>query len=164
MSEIILEPINKSHLKFMHTVANNNILMDIFHDNPTSIGEWDNIIDMWIKDEDEEDYVIIRKADGTRMGWIGINGLLSDNKISWIKMIALLPEFWDYGHGSEAICKVKQILKSKGFIKIQLWTDECNERAQKCYSLNGFSIIDKKQTSVGNTDYVLDRILMGCEL
>lgn len=138
--------------------------MNIFHDKPTSISEWDNIIDIWDKDEDEEDYVITRKSDGVHIGWIGINGLLSENKTVWIKMIVLLPRFWGNGYGSKVINEVKQILKSRGYREIQLWTDESNERAQKCYKLNEFSIMDKKQSSVGNRDILVNRLLMNCKL
>lgn len=163
-SKIILEPINKSHLEFIYNTANNDILMNIFHDKSTSISEWDNIIDIWNKDEDEEDYVITRKSDGIHIGWIGINGLLSENKTVWIKMIVLLPRFWGNGYGSKVINEVKQILKSRGYREIQLWTDESNERAQKCYKLNGFSVMDKKQGSVGNRDILVNRLLMNCKL
>ncbi len=138
--------------------------MNIFHDESTSISEWDNIIDIWNKDEDEEDYVITRKSDGIHIGWIGINGLLSENKTVWIKIIALLPRFWGNGYGSKVIKEVKQILKSRGYREIQLWTDESNERAQKCYKLNGFSVMDKKHGSVGNRDILVNRLLMNCKL
>ena len=51
---------------------------------PTQLSNWIDAISAWNCDSDEEDYIIF---DGeTPIGWLGINGLLSEDKIAYIKM------------------------------------------------------------------------------
>lgn len=80
-NEINIEKVGEQHSRFIYSLMNNSILMEIFHDKQTSIEEWENAIEIWDNDEDENDYVIISRHDGKMIGWIGINGLISKENV-----------------------------------------------------------------------------------
>ena len=163
-SGVSLRPVSKDDVSFLKRVANDPSLMDIFCDEPSDEGYWQDVVDIWQADSDEEDFIIIRMSDRTEMGWLGLNGLASGEETAWLKMIALLPEFWGHGYGSDAIRHVKAHLLSKGLARIRLWTDQCNERSQTCYRRNGFVILDHRWTATGTQMVVRDRVLMECVL
>lgn len=160
--EVFLLPIAVEHAEVICSISNNPELMEIFCEVPSSVEKWIDTIGMWLKDEDEKDYIIVKKSDGQYLGCAGINGLLSDDKVGWIKMIAILPEFWGKGYGSCAVKCLKDIFAQKGFGKVRLWTDKSNIRAQKCYEINGFQVIGEKRQKVGSLGTLKDRLLMEC--
>lgn len=162
--EVNIKPVLKEDIKFIYEVSNNEEIMRIFHDKPTTLNQWQNFIEEWEKDVDEQNYIISRVCDGVEVGWLGINGLLSEDKIGWIKVIAISPDYWSCGYGRQAVEKVKAIFKSKGFRNIKLWTDACNKRARRCYESNGFVIQKIVEKKVGNLENVVDRVLMSCML
>ncbi len=161
-SRILLRPVSQEDASFLWKVANDPSLREILCDGPSDIGVWRDAIDMWRKDPDEEVLVIVRCGDDTPMGWVGVNGLLSGDRVSWVKMIALLPEFWKQGYGSETIREVKRRLFRRGCSRIRLWTDQCNTPAQDCYRRNGFVVIERKTAAVGTRNVIRERVLMEC--
>ncbi len=117
-----------------------------------------------MKDKDEKNFIIFKKEDRVTIGWIGLNGLQSSDGIAWIKVLAILPEHWGKGYGSDSIKAIKEILREMGFKKVRLWTDEINTRARVCYEVNDFKIINKKLNAVGTLGVIRDRILLECKL
>jgi len=160
IDKILLRVVKSDDVEFLYSISNNEELMKIFCDDKSSLEEWINYFHMWQQDDDEEVYIIIRKSDNKYLGWTGINGLLSEEKIVWIKMIALLPEFWGKGYGYTTINKLKDIINENGFNKVRLWTDKCNKRSQECYFNNGFKIIDEQESLVGTLNIPRERLLM----
>ena len=76
---------------------------------PTQLSDWIDAISAWNCDSDEEDYIIF---DGeTPIGWLGINGLLSEDKIAYIKMIVLLAQYQNKGVGAYVINQFRRIRK-----------------------------------------------------
>ena len=86
----------------------------------------------------------------TPIGWIGINGLLNEEKTVYMKMAALLPDFQSRGFGTAAIQKLMFILRQEGINKIALYTDHDNCIAQACYSKCGFRIVDSVTETMSN--------------
>lgn len=162
--KVLIIPVKEEHAEFINIIANNQELMNIFNDKSTQLRDWQLAIEEWLQDEDEKDFIIIRKEDKLPIGWIGINGLQSKDGSAWIKMIAILPEYWGKNFGSSTVKEVKDMLKSMGYKKVLLWTDEHNTRAQLCYRANNFKVIGEKKDTVGNMGIIKDRILMECSL
>ena len=83
---------------FLHQLMNNESVMQALNEVATSIEIWSEAIKEWENDPDEEDYIIF--SEETRIGWIGINGLISKNKRVFIKIIALMPEYQSLASGN----------------------------------------------------------------
>lgn len=163
-SGVSLRAVIASDIPFLCGVANDLVLMEILCDEPSGERYWQDVFAIWEADPDEEDFIIIRESDGTKMGWLGINGLASGQDVVWLKMIVLLPEFWGQGHGSDALFEVMAYSVEKGSVCMRLWTDQINERSQRCYRRNGLAAMDSKRASIGTRKVVRNRVLMECML
>lgn len=155
-----LKSVSVDDVEFIHEVANDEILMEILCDQPTSLAVWQEAVGYWLSDPDEDDFIIIRQNDQTKLGWIGINGLRSDFGIAWIKIVELLPQYWGQGYGTVSVHAVQELLRQKSFTSVRLWTDECNLRARLFYEKLGFVPKGTKKDEVGNRQIIRDRVLM----
>ena len=81
---------------------------------------------------------------------MGINGLLSEDKIAYIKIIVLLAQYQNKGVGAYVINQFLDILKSRGFVVMALYTNENNFRAQNCYMKCGFKVTEKLTEEMAN--------------
>ena len=143
-----IRPVNQNDADFIHTLMNNSSVMLALNEIPTSKKDWTEAISEWSHDEDEEDYIIL---DGmTPIGWIGINGLQSNYKSAYIKIVAILPEYQNRGYGTKAIQELMFDLKLKGFEKILLYTDKENLKAQACYQRCGFQVVELLTETMSN--------------
>ena len=72
----------------------------------------------------------------------------------------LLPEKQKQGIGSSAIELVRQQLKDAGFRRLRLNVNRQNANAIKCYSSNGFMMVQLENNDIGGgffmTDYVME--------
>ena len=100
-SEIIIRPVNKQDAGFINQLMNCPSILQILNEVPTVLQDWMDAINEWLRDDDEEDYIILKH--NTPIGWIGINGLASQDKTAYIKMAVLLPEYQKQGIGAFAI-------------------------------------------------------------
>lgn len=162
--QIKLKPITIEDAEFIFNISNNQELMNILCETTTSFEFWKETIKIWNEDTDEKDFIIIRNSDNKYIGWLAVNGLDNSDKSVWLKIICIYPEFWNCGYGSVAIKILKNILYQDGYTRLQLWTDKCNARAQKCYIENGFSVVEQKQNYVGTQKLLRDRSLRECSL
>lgn len=161
-SGISLKPIEVKDAWFINELSNNEDIIKILCEDPTTVDFWKEAISEWLKDEDEKDYIIVRISDNKYIGWIGINGLMEEDKSPWIKIISILPESCSKGYGKEAIKLIKANLYKQGYKSLQLWTDECNARAQGCYLKSGFIVEGKETITVGTKAILRNRLLMKC--
>jgi ribosomal protein S18 acetylase RimI-like enzyme len=53
--------------------------------------------------------------------------------MAYVKMIGLLPQYQNKGVGAYVINQFLDILKSRGFAAVALYTNQNNFRAQNCY-------------------------------
>jgi len=142
---------------------NHPVLMQILCEDSTTVDDWADSITRWGADADQADFIIVRESGGLDIGWVGLNCLLSQDHVPFIRMLAILPDYWGMGYGTSALGKIKAILASRGFTCLRLWTDKCNERSQRCYLRNGFKTIREERRVVGSARRVMrDRILMEC--
>ncbi len=133
---------------FLHRIMNDRNILDALDEVPTQLSDWIDAISAWNCDFDEEDYIIF--DDETPIGWLGINGLLSEDKIAYVKMIGLLPQYQNKGVGAHVINQFLDILKSRGFAAVALYTNQNNFRAQNCYMKCGFKITEELTEEMAN--------------
>lgn len=123
---------------FLSELMNNEEIMTALNEVPTAAEVWVDAIAEWKRDDDEEDYIIF--SGDAPVGWLGINGLLSEDKRAYIKMIALLPEYQNCGIGQYVINQIADDLKRRGYVSVGLYTNQSNIKAQQCYIKCGFKI------------------------
>lgn len=71
---------------FLHRIMNDKNMLDALDEIPTQLSDWTDAISAWNCDSDEEDYIIFDEE--TPIGWLGINGLLSEDKIAYESRLA----------------------------------------------------------------------------
>ena len=142
--------VSEDDAQFLYVLMNDKNILDSLKEVPTIIDDWTDAISIWKCDPDEEDYIIFDEK--APIGWLGVNGLLSEDKTAYIKMIALLPPFQNQGVGSYVINQCLDNLKSRKYKKVILYTDQNNLRAQKCYEKCGFKITEEFSQKMSNCD------------
>ena len=73
--------------------------------------------------------------------WGAVHSLLSADRIPWLKMAVILPEYHNQGIGTLVLTKLLKGIQEKGFPSVKLLTNQDNLKAQKCYQNCGFQII-----------------------
>jgi len=140
MNNIKLRAVADGDAQFLTLIMNTDAVLNALNELPTQLEDWVDAIKEWNRDNDEEDYII---SDGeTPIGWIGINNLESADKIAYLKLAALLPDFHNKGIGHYAISQVIDMLRQRNYLKIALYTDEENTKARACYSKCGFEVTE----------------------
>ena len=136
--DIKIALVNEKDAVFLNELMNNGEVMTALNEVHTAAELWVDAIAEWNKDDDEEDYIIF--SGDVPVGWLGINGLLSEDKRAYIKMIALLPEYQNCGIGQYVINQITDHLKRRGYVSVGLYTNQNNIRAQQCYIKCGFNV------------------------
>ena len=138
----------KADAKFLYRLMNDQSILDALDEVPTQPDDWANAISAWNCDPDEEDYIIL--DENTPIGWLGVNGLLSEDRTAYIKMIGLLPQYQNKGAGSYVIDHILETLKVRGFLTAALYTNQNNFRAQRCYKKCGFKVTEELVEEMAN--------------
>ena len=161
MNNIKINKVKKSDAQFLHDLMNNESIMAVLNEVPTAINVWTDAIMEWEQDPDEEDYIIFDEL--VPIGWLGLNGLSSEDKKAYIKVIALIPSYQKRGIGQYVINQIIENLKLRGYVSIGLYTDQSNVQAQRCYLKCEFDVTDKIVQKMSNGTYVrrykMERIL-----
>ena len=134
--------------EFLNVLMNCTTVLQVLNEVPTELQDWIDAINEWSHDHDEEDYIVF--DENTPIGWLGVNGLLGENKKSYLKMAVFLPDYQGQGFGSFAIREVMCRLKRRGIKQIILYTDKDNYRAQACYKKCGFRIAESLVETMSN--------------
>jgi RimJ/RimL family protein N-acetyltransferase len=155
--ELQIRSVNDSDAEFLYQLMNCPSLLERLNEVPTTRQDWTDAISEWLKDEDEEDYIVL--AGDTPMGWLGVNGLRGGDGIAYLKMAAFLPEYQGRGYGTCSIRVVLDNLKRKGIEQVFLYTDSDNAPAQACYRKCGFKVVESLTETLSNGKDV-DRVKM----
>ena len=145
---IRIQNVCKDDAEFLHRIMNDKSILDALDEVPTQLNDWVDAISAWNCDSDEEDYIIL--DENIPIGWLGVNGLLSEDKIAYIKMIGLFPQYQNKGIGAYAINQFLGMLKSRGFVAVALYTNQNNYRAQNCYMKCGFKVTEEFTEEMAN--------------
>ena len=161
MNGINIKMVRKNDAQFLHDLMNNESIMTVLNEVPTAINVWADAIIEWGQDSDEEDYIIFDEL--VPIGWLGLNGLSSEDKKAYIKVIALIPSYQKRGIGQYVINQIIENLKLRGYVSIGLYTDQSNVQAQRCYLKCEFDVTDTIVQKMSNGTYVrrykMERIL-----
>ena len=155
--ELQIRPVNESDAEFLYQLMNCPSLLERLNEVPTTRQDWTDAISEWLKDEDEEDYIVL--TGDTPMGWLGVNGLRGGDGIAYLKMAAFLPEYQGKGYGTCSIREVLDSLKQRGIEQVFLYTDSDNAPAQACYRKCGFNVAENLTETMSNGKDV-DRVKM----
>ena len=150
-----------SDAQFLCRLMNDKNILDALNEVPTQFSDWTDAISAWNDDPDEEDYIIFDEK--TPVGWLGINGLLSEDKSAYIKMLAFLPQYQAKGLGPRIVNWCLNILRARKYETVILYTNQNNVRAQKCYAKCGFKVTEELSEEMSNGD-IVERYKMGCTL
>ena len=155
-----MQKVREDDAEFLYRLMNDKTILDALDEIPTQFNDWVDAISAWNCDPDEENYIIFDES--TPIGWLGINGLLSEDKVAYIKMIGLFPPYQNKGIGTYALNRALDILKSMGFTAAALYTNQSNRRAQSCYMKCGFKITEKLVEKMANGNlaerYKMERV------
>ncbi len=138
---IRMQSVRPEDAEFLYRIMNDQAIRDALDETPTQPGDWVDAIAAWEDDPDEEVYIIL--DENTPVGWLGINGLASEGKVAYIKMIGLFPQYQNKGIGTWALRQALEMLRARGFAAAALFTNQRNLRAQGCYRKCGFQITEK---------------------
>ncbi len=143
-----IRPVSEEDAGFLNALMNYPSVLQALNEVPTELRDWTCAIGEWIRDDDEEDYIIL---DGNMpIGWLGVNGLLNENHSAYLKMAAVRPEYQGRGFGTSALHQLLRILEHRGIEKVILYTDRDNRIAQECYRKCGFRIVESLTGTMSN--------------
>ncbi len=155
-----MQKVREDDAEFLYKLMNDKNILDALDEMPTQFNDWIDTISAWNCDPDEENYIIF--DENTPVGWLGINGLLSEDKVAYIKMIGLVPPYQNKGIGTYALNRTLDMLRSRGFTAVALYTNQSNRRAQSCYMKCGFKITGQLVEKMANGNlaerYKMERV------
>lgn len=140
MNKVKLRTVSDTDAQFLAFIMNNDTVLNALNELPTQPEDWAAAIQEWSKDNDEEDYIICHGE--TPIGWLGINNLESADQVAYLKLVAILPDFHNKGIGYQAICQMTDMLRTRNYSKLALYTDLENYKARSCYTKCGFEITE----------------------
>ena len=152
MENISIREVEAKDAEFLFNLMNNESILNSLNEIASSLDSRQRAITEWNNDADEEDYIIFE--GNIPIGWVGVNGLASQDKQAWIKIIAILPDKQGLGIGPYVINQLIENLKLRGYESIALYTDRANVNAQKCYQKCGFTVTDTLVRKMSNGKYV----------
>jgi len=148
MNNIKLRALSDVDAQFLAFIMNTDTVLNALNEWSTQLEDWVDAIKEWSKDNDEEDYII---SDGeTPIGWIGINNLESADKVAYLKLVAILPNYHNKGVGHYAISQIIEMLRQRNYFKVALHTDQENYKARACYNKCGFEITETFMEEMAN--------------
>ena len=150
--DIRMQNVREDDAEFLYKFMNDKNIIDALDEVPTQFSDWVDAISAWNCDPDEEVFIIF--DENAPIGWLGINGLLSEDKMAYIKMIGLFPQYQNKGIGTYALNQTLGMLRSRGFTAVALYTNQSNRRAQNCYMKCGFKITEKLVEKMANGNLV----------
>lgn len=148
MANIKLRTVSDTDAQFLFCIMNHETILNALNELPTHLKDWADAIHEWSRDADEEDYIL---CDGnTPIGWLGINNLSSSDKVAYLKLAAILPDYHCKGIGQYAIRQILEMLRQRNYTKAALYTDLDNHKAQACYRKCGFTIVETFSEEMAN--------------
>ena len=161
MDTIEIKNVEHSDIVFLFQLMNDTQIMKALNESPTSQEDWVEAVNCWENDADELDFIIWN--DGKQIGWFAFNGVQSPNKIAYLKMAVILPQYQNKGIGKYVLFQLLEIMKRKGFAKVILFTNQENVKAQRCYQKCGFRITEELTQEMSDNTLAA-RYKMECSL
>lgn len=148
MNNIKFRAVSDADVQFLTFIMNTDTVLNALNELPTQLEDWVDAVKEWSKDNDEEDYII--SDDETPIGWLGVNSLESADRIAYLKLVAILPDYHNKGIGCYAISWVVEMLRQRNYLKVALYSDQENYKARACYSKCGFEVTESFMEEMAN--------------
>lgn len=132
---------------FIHELMTVQDYECIFYEKNTSVEEWENRIELLIKERGTDNYIIYDSILNKKVGWIMYE---VKKDICFLHLIVIDYKELKKGYGYNALQKLVQKLKSKNIKKIFLDVQKSNLRAVNFYKKFGFIIIGSEEQVVGH--------------
>jgi len=161
MEKIEIKRVTLQDADFLYKLMNNPVLLTRLNEVPTTTQDWVEAVLAWEKDPDENGYIIWE--DGKQIGWFAFNGLQSADRVPYLKMAVMLPEYHNKGIGTAVLTELLATVRGKGFTSVKLITNQDNLNAQKCYQKCGFHIIETVEDEMSDGTIGM-RCIMECKL
>lgn len=140
MERIEIRSVSAGDAEFLCQLMNEPAVMKALNEIPTEKRDWEEAVSAWSEDADEEGYIVF--SSGRPIGWFAVNGLLADDHTAFLKMAALMPAYQGKHIGRHVLTQLLESLRSRGITSVQLFTNQDNPGAQKCYGACGFSVAE----------------------
>ena len=145
---IHIRPVNEKDAAFLNSLMNCPSVLQVLNEVPSELRDWMGAIKEWLNDDDEEDFIVVHR--NISIGWLGVNGLLNEDRKAYLKMAVLLTDHQGLGFGTWAIQELMCYLRQRGVKKLALYTDRDNHMAQACYRKCGFRVIESLTETMSN--------------
>lgn len=152
MNNIKLRIVDENDAEFLFRIMNDATVLKALNEVETHLCDWEDAIREWNIDEDEEDYMIYN--EGVPIGWLGINGLISTDRIAYLKIVAILPDYQNRGIGHYSISHIVEMLRLRNYTKVALYTNQNNHKAQDCYRKCGFKVVEELTEEMSDGEIV----------
>ncbi len=156
-----IKKVASNDAEFLYLLMNNDVILERLNEVPTTVDGWKEAVEVWSCDPDEENYLVW--LNGDRIGWFSLNNLLSDDRVAYLKMAVLLPEYQHHGIGTAVLQELLKNLKDRGYKSVALYTNADNTGAQSCYQKCGFAVVEEFRDVMADGSCV-GRYKMRCEL
>lgn len=161
MEGIEIRSVSAGDAEFLFQLMNEPAVMKALNEVPTEKRDWEDAVSAWSADADEEGYIVL--SSGRPIGWFAVNGLLADDHTAFLKMAALMPAYQGKHIGRYVLTQILENLRSRGITSVQLFTNQDNLAAQKCYEECGFSVAEALEEQMSD-GVIARRYQMGCRL
>ena len=98
---IHIRPVNEKDAAFLSSLMNCPSVLQVLNEVPSELRDWMGAIKEWLNDDDEEDFIVVHR--NISIGWLGVNGLLNEDRKAYLKMAVLLTDHQGLGFGTWAI-------------------------------------------------------------
>ncbi|MCD7785612.1 MAG: GNAT family N-acetyltransferase [Oscillospiraceae bacterium] len=159
--KIEIKTVAQGDAEFLYLLMNKDAILERLNEVPTTLDDWAEAIKIWEGDSDEENYIVW--LNGGRIGWFSFNNLQSADKVAYLKMAVLLPEYQHRGIGTAVLRRLLEDLKDRGYSTVMLYTNADNVNAQKCYQKCGFTVVEEFRDVMADGSCV-GRYNMRCEM
>lgn len=161
MKHVEIRSVSAGDAEFLFQLMNEPAVMKALNEVPTEKRVWEDAVSAWSEDADEEGYIVF--SSGRPIGWFAVNGLLADDHTAFLKMAALMPAYQGKHIGRYVLTQILENLRSRGITSVQLFTNQDNLAAQKCYGECGFSVAEALEEQMSD-GVIAGRYQMGCRL
>ena len=145
---IQIRSVNEKDAAFLNSLMNRPSVLQVLNEVPSALQDWMDAIKEWLNDDDEKDFIVVHR--NISIGWLGVNGLLNEDRRAYLKMAVLLPEYQGLGFGALVIQELLCDLRQRGVKKLALYTDCDNYMAQACYRKCGFRVMEALTETMSN--------------
>ena len=163
-NKVILRPVQKEEYAEVRALA--ETIWPVCYKDILSVEQIDYMMDMMYS----ESVISQEISEGVHYSFVEVEGVIA-GYLAWgpwhsvegtakLHKLYLLSEKQGRGIGSCAIELVKEAVRSAGCSRLRLNVNRQNAHAIKCYTSNGFTMVQLENNDIGNgffmTDYVME--------